>query len=294
MIFRQKPGIIGWIILAMVIGCVFPKPEWENVESDHEPTLNVFGLISLDEETISFVDVHRTLTLDEQASSTWGIDFESEYIVKDASVKIFDGSKQFSFTFMPWEGEYEKNDRRSYQNRYYDTTGTFIPKPNMLYQLSVTTEKWGILTGEVVTPNIPTINEKAFPDTIRAKIPYTMKFDLGGEVYGKISTRVIDGYYCGIEFSRIVSPGTTEWTTPPNDCLESERWQGVLLEGDSLEIILRTMDDQYYEYIIKESAGGFVDFLTGSGGIARSIGVEGGYGVFGAIAADRIYRPLIP
>ena len=46
-----------------LIACLSLAPdlEWEDVTSDHDPVLNVFGLLSADSILTSFVRVHRTL-----------------------------------------------------------------------------------------------------------------------------------------------------------------------------------------------------------------------------------------
>ena len=48
-----------------LFGCLSmaPELEWEDVTSDHESTLNIFGLISADSILTSFVRVHRTLDM---------------------------------------------------------------------------------------------------------------------------------------------------------------------------------------------------------------------------------------
>ncbi len=293
MSFRKNIFLLVIWIVSLYWGCVYPKPDWENVNSDHEPVLNVFGLISLDEKVKSFVDVRRTLSLDEKQTQSQGVDFESKFLVKEAVVEISDGINTYTFNFIPYKPQ-DKQPGGVYLDKYYDTTRTFIPQPNTLYTLKVTTEKWGRLTGEVVTPNFPEIVSESVPDTVYTKIPYTVKYRLNGDSFGKITTDVVRGYFCGAEHQDIIYPGSSEWTTPPVNCSSDWSRPGGVTDSDTLEITLRTMDAQYYEYIIKESASEFVDLLTGSGGTAKSIGVEGGYGVFGAITADRIFRVIIP
>jgi hypothetical protein len=43
--------------------------EWEDVKSDHDPVLNIMGIISSDTLVKSFVRVHRSLTMDEARDS---------------------------------------------------------------------------------------------------------------------------------------------------------------------------------------------------------------------------------
>ena len=79
-----------------LIGCLSLAPdlEWEDVTSDHDPVLNVFGLLSADSILTSFVRVHRTLDMEEAADSltrdTIGgnifISYTSRFIIRDAEV----------------------------------------------------------------------------------------------------------------------------------------------------------------------------------------------------------------
>ena len=39
--------------------------EWKDVSSDHDPVLNILGIISPDSLVTSFVQVHRSLNLEE-------------------------------------------------------------------------------------------------------------------------------------------------------------------------------------------------------------------------------------
>jgi len=290
-------------IILGLLSCKLPKGAWENIDSDYEPQLNVLALISLDEEEQSFVGVRRTLTLDEKegeyvrGDTVWQSDgtysftqyLISTYPVRDAMVEIIEGTKSYSFTFMSSKSSTEQYDL----HKYYDTTGTFIPKENTLYKLTVTTNKWGTLTGEVVTPSIPKIDSASVPDTIFVKKPYSVTYDLGGDVYGKIATYMSENpnWVCGTNINAIVQPGSNKWTTPPNDCVD-DRYKNA--ESGKLTIRLRVMDNQYYEYMYRIKGNDFVDFLTGGGSRGYTIGVKGGIGVFGAIAADKIERIIVP
>ena len=60
-------------------------------------------------------------------------------------------------------------------------------------------------------------------------------------------------------------------------------------------IRLTTMDNNYYEYFIEGEIGEYSNMLlnypTTKG---RSVGIEGGFGFFGAIASDGIKKIIIP
>ena len=80
------------IFVAFIIffnGCV--EGEWELLEVDYEPVLNVFGLISLDPEVDSFVRVYRITTLSE----------ESEILVRVDTLVFGDGSVYLDSIYEP-------------------------------------------------------------------------------------------------------------------------------------------------------------------------------------------------
>ena len=55
------------------------------------------------------------------------------------------------------------------------------------------------------------------------------------------------------------------------------------------------MDDNYYQYFAGERFKDFSNFLFETDGtIGQSIGIEGGFGVFGAFASDTLTRVLSP
>ena len=99
--------IIISLLSFTLIGCLSLAPdlEWEDVTSDHDPVLNVFGLLSADSILTSFVRVHRTLDMEEAADSlirdTIGggvfIDYTSRFIVRDAEVIVSNGMNEYIF-----------------------------------------------------------------------------------------------------------------------------------------------------------------------------------------------------
>lgn len=279
----MNPAILVCALLGIgSMSCVLPNSEWENVNSDHVSTLNVFGLISLDETVPSFVMVHQTLGLEDKKDDDWSFD------VKDATVTIYAGSSEYIFKYLDTGNNFPEVTGGKYSNT------SFNPQPNTLYTLAVSTPDGRHLSGETITPVFPKLDNGSVPDTVFAQKPYTVAFNIGGPYFASLRTVQSGWSICGADHYALIHPGTTQWTTPPTDC--SGWWRGDN-DGatDFLTISLVNMDDNYYEYFLKQRPDDdFVDFLTGSGRTAVSIGVEGGYGIFGAIAADRIYRVIIP
>ena len=84
---------------------ISPELEWEDVTSNHEPVLNVLGLISADSIVTSFVRVHRSLRMDEAEDTlvrdTIGgnifIYYSSRYVVRDANVIASNGINDYMF-----------------------------------------------------------------------------------------------------------------------------------------------------------------------------------------------------
>ena len=72
-------------------------------------------------------------------------------------------------------------------------------------------------------------------------------------------------------------------------------WYWESDEPDSILIEVRAMDENYYDYFIRYGSGDdFSSFALGQGSSSRSVGIEGGIGVFCAIATDRVYRVFAP
>ena len=105
--------------MTFMAGCLFPTNEWEDLGSDFNHVLNVFGLINLDPGHPSYVGLYRTTNLnetsmnfvgadtlywcdcseddcswncDENEQGFWVIDsiYEPAALIKDASVNLTD------------------------------------------------------------------------------------------------------------------------------------------------------------------------------------------------------------
>ena len=109
-----------------IFGCLADNP-WEELESDYDHILNVFGLISLDSSQTSYIGIYRTTDLNETSQNFIGVDtlgwcdceneecycedeesgywiidslYEPAALIKDASVLLSDevgNTYEFSF-----------------------------------------------------------------------------------------------------------------------------------------------------------------------------------------------------
>ena len=67
---------------------ISPELEWEDVTSNHEPVLNVLGLISADSIVTSFVRVHRSLRMDEAEDTLVRDTIGGNIFIYYSSIKI--------------------------------------------------------------------------------------------------------------------------------------------------------------------------------------------------------------
>jgi len=133
-------------MMISIMGCLFPTNEWEDLESNYDHVLNVFGMINLDPGHPSYVGLYRTTDLDETVLNLvetdtlywcdcdddecwecdegqdgyWVVDsiYEPAALIKDASVNVTDdqgNSHVFSYV-----------DKITFVDTvYFDTTFTF-------------------------------------------------------------------------------------------------------------------------------------------------------------------------
>ena len=79
--FKHIKAKINLLLLLLLLGCAFPKWEWEDLDSNYDHVLNVMGLINLDSNSLSFIGLYRTTDLDELSQVFVGLD--SVYIFGD-------------------------------------------------------------------------------------------------------------------------------------------------------------------------------------------------------------------
>ena len=283
---------------------------WQPVESDHDSTLNIFGLIvSEPDSSYGFVYVHQSLNLQNPENILISSDtvyfgpgpndyyinhiYQSGYVVLDANVTINNQDDEWSFKYVS-EGEWG-----IYNSKYVDTSGTFQPQPGETYSLRVETDDGRLVQGSVTVPLRPNIREEFVQDSLSNRAPYSIPFDaVEDDGTFRLKTKPIFGYYaCGANQTYLIADRTdTIWTSQVTDCSNGWWDDGKYDDAIQLEVVLESMDAQYYDYFIEYgNKNEFISFIMGSeGATERAFGIEGGYGVFGAIATDKIERIFVP
>ena len=259
----------------------------------------------------------------------WIIDsiYEPAAMIKDASIIITDHegvNYEFSFvdkvTFIDtiyidttfnfygytinWDTTiYDTNDYRI--NFYLDTTGTFMPQPGVRYELNITAPGFDSVTGSLTTPITPKIDSLVQngvrADTIISSEPFDIYWNFQNDGQGFLSGEIIfedgNGFdstrydWCGGFFEGAVDLSDSSYTVYGDWCEDSPN----VIEPKDYYIRLTAMDENYYEYFIEGEIGEYSNMLlnypTTKG---RSVGIEGGFGFFGAITSDGIYRLIVP
>ena len=300
--------IIISLLSFTLFGCLSlaPELEWEDVMSDHDPVLNVFGLLSADSILTSFVRVHRTLDMEETADSltrdTIGgnifISYTSRFIIRDAEVIVSNGENEFLFEYTDYSFDLNGSLSEVYQYQGDD----LYPQPGETWTLNITTPGGLSVTGETIIPPLPQISSEELPDSFQLDQTMDITWQPMADNYQIMNIGNYLGYFgyddyygggfsCGLWQENIITPEEESWTYRRNICDESydQEW-----DEDLLLLNLMSMDNNYFDYFIKFREVEFSSSTIGEGGFGRSFGIDGGIGVFGAVAIDRHWIPIIP
>ena len=300
--------IIISLLSFTLFGCLSlaPELEWEDVTSDHDPVLNVFGLLSADSILTSFVRVHRTLDMEEAADSlirdTIGgnilISYTSRFIIRDAEVIVSNGENEFLFEYTDYSFDLNGSLSEVYQYQGDD----LFPQPGETWTLNVTTPGGLSVTGETIIPPLPQISSEELPDSFQLDQTMEITWQPMADNYQIMNIGNYLGYFgyddyygggfsCGLWQENIIKPDEESWTYRRDICGESndQEW-----DEDLLLLNLMSMDNNYFDYFIRFGEVEFSSQTIGEGGSGRSFGIDGGIGVFGSVAIDRHWIPMIP
>ncbi len=300
--------IIISLLSFTLFGCLSlsPELEWEDVKSDHDPVLNVFGLLSADSILTSFVRVHRTLDMEEAADSltrdTIGgnifISYTSRFIIRDAEVIVSNGLNEFLFEYTDYSFDLNGSLSEVYQYQGDELN----PQPGETWTLNVTTTGGLTVTGETIIPPLPQISSEELPDSFQLDQTMEITWQPMADNYQIMNIGNYLGYFgyddyygggfsCGLWQENIIKPEEESWTYRRDICDESydQEW-----DEDLLLLNLMSMDNNYFDYFIRFGEVEFSSSTIGEGGSGRSFGIDGGIGVFGSVGIDRHLIPMIP
>ena len=300
--------IIISLLSFTLFGCLSlaPELEWEDVKSDHDPVLNVFGLLSADSILTSFVRVHRTLDMEEAADSltrdTIGgnifISYTSRFIIRDAEVIVSNGENEFLFEYTDYSFDLNGSLSEVYQYQGDD----LYPQPGETWTLNITTPGGLSVTGETIIPPLPQISSEELPDSFQLDQTMDITWQPMADNYQIMNIGNYLGYFgyddyygggfsCGLWQENIIKPEEESWTYRRDICDESydQEW-----DEDLLLLNLMSMDNNYFDFFIRFGEVEFSSSTIGEGGSGRSFGIDGGIGVFGSVAIDRHWIPMIP
>jgi hypothetical protein len=268
--------------------------------------LNVFGLLSADSILTSFVRVHRTLDMEEAADSltrdTIGgntfISYTSRFIIRDAEVIVSNGENEFLFEYTDYSFDLNGSLSEVYQYQGDD----LYPQPGETWTLNITTPGGLSVTGETIIPPLPQISSEELPDSFQLDQTMDITWQPMADNYQIMNIGNYLGYFgyddyygggfsCGLWQENIIKPEEESWTYRRDICDESydQEW-----DEDLLLLNLMSMDNNYFDYFIKFGEVEFSSSTIGEGGFGRSFGIDGGIGVFGSVAIDRHWIPIIP
>ena len=290
--------IIISLLSFTLIGCLSLAPdlEWEDVTSDHDPVLNVFGLLSADSILTSFVRVHRTLDMEEAADSlirdTIGggvfIDYTSRFIVRDAEVIVSNGMNEYIFEYT----DFFWDEDQVFQQVYLYPGNDLNPQPGETWTLNVTTPGGLSITGETIVPPMAQIFTEGLPDTFQLDQTMEITWQPMADNYQIMNIgNYGGGFTCGLWQENIIKPEEESWTYRRDICDENydQEW-----DEDLLLLNLMSMDNNYFDYFIRFGEVEFSSSTVGEGGSGRSFGINNGIGIFGSVAIDRHWIPMIP
>ena len=295
-----------------------PELEWEDVEADYEPELNIIGVLSGDTLVTSFVRVHRTLRVDEAADTLMRDTifgnvvpyYASRFIIRDAQVTVSNGTKDYTLQLMK---SVEDNRRENLYEAYVYNGEDLNPKPGEKWTLSVTTPGGLSATGETIVPPLPQLNKEQLPDSFNTNQTMDIFWAAQLDNYQLVNVNNYQSYFfyddydteegknynsCGFWQELVVSPGDTVWTYRRDICEDAVRIGETndYETEDFLLINLMSMDSNYHNYFLKYGGSGedgeFSSLFLGQGGSGRSFGIQGGIGIFGSIGFDRHYLPI--
>ena len=285
-----------------------PELEWEDVEADYEPELNIIGVLSGDTLVTSFVRVHRTLRVDEAADTLMRDTifgnvvpyYASRFIIRDAQVTVSNGTKDYTLQLMK---SVEDNRRENLYEAYVYNGEDLNPKPGEKWTLSVTTPGGLSATGETIVPPLPQLNKEQLPDSFNTNQTMDIFWAAQLDNYQLVNVNNYQSYFfyddydteegknynsCGFWQELVVSPGDTVWTYRRDICEDAVRIGETndYETEDFLLINLMSMDRNYHNYFLKYGGDG-EDEVLASRAVSVYLGPSGLTGIICLLPVNR-------
>lgn len=275
---------------------------YEYFEEKNDDDVNEEGFWIIDSIFVpaALIDNASVTITDEQGNSTIFSFIEFEYINFDTT--LYDTS-YFEFggnTFTVIDTLNIDTTFSTRINIYKDTTGQFIPAPNMNYTLSIIAPGYDPVIGSLVTPEFPILNESLVIDTLSFLNEYEVSWQNSNAEYGLLIEQILiepnANYFstlrkwCYGYKSSIVNLSENTHTVYPTYCDQHVSD----IEPQIALIKLMAMDRNYYDYFVRGASEDYTNITVPNTTKGRSSGLEGGFGFFGSIASDYILRPMIP
>ena len=211
----------------MTLNNCYRSTEWEKINADYNPVLNVIGIISLDSNTESFIGVYRTTDLselsmkfsgeidtiqfydDENDSLVFELDslYEPAGLIDSAVVIVFSELETFNFIFDSKSRQYKNNN--------------FIPLENTKYSLIIDVNGFDLVTGDLMTPITTYLDTLLINDTLVSSNNYTLSWNNDQFIaeYAMLKGELKNSYkYCGGNFSSLVELSSQQFTVYPEWC----------------------------------------------------------------------------
>ena len=243
------------------------------------------GAIS-DGEWLTIADLDQDGTIDEEEwQDLFTPRYEPAAVIANAYVVVFAGSDS---TLFEWRAE---------RQAYYSSSSDFAPKPETHYGIEITASGFKSIVGSLITPQMPVFAVELHPDTLKVGLIETLDLSWRSATKGKgiltgkmlVEPMGIDeskdanfDFQCAILY-KVVDLKEGAYTTDSVSCDRSITRPYLLR--------LTAMDANYYEYFVTGEARDYANILLPSNTTQGwGVGIDGGYGVFGAIASDSLQR----
>ena len=214
-------------------------------------------------------------------------------VIENAVVTVV--TPQDSINFL-WE-----ESRRA----YFSSLSEFVPDPLVKYKLHISAPGYSSVTGQLTTPPIPRFLQDTHEETLFVDSELIFKWESEGGSKGRLLGRIP---YTELDLRKdsdqIEQIDRNCWSrNEPVDLGDLElkgkgaMWAdlcGKLPFPQNYVLTLVGMDVNYHEYFVRGEQKDYENLFLSDGTTGGwGVGIDGGYGVFGAISSDRMERLIM-